>query len=82
MTCFNGEHTGIVEYATAEIWTVIVAAPRPGISKPESRQCGQSGRIGPAVEDASVDENVFGRHFCIRDLDIEKTVIAKYPSVP
>ena len=60
---------------------VAAGKPRPQIAKPERRQDVQLGRIGAAIVNRDLNENVLGRFLGILDEDVEVAVVVEDPRV-
>ena len=54
-----------------------IGLPGPDIPRPKLRQYMQFSRIGGAIVDRHLQENVFNIGLCVFDLDIEITVVGK-----
>src|SRR5262245_4792453 len=57
-----------------EFWLFLLAAPRPGVPKPQGRQHVDFGGLWPAVEDGNLDEYVLRIGFGVLDEDVEVPV--------
>src|SRR6516162_268860 len=56
---------------------VVAAAPGPGVAEPQRRQDVHLGRLGPAIVDRNLDQNIFRPILGVFDEDVEVAVVVE-----
>src|SRR4029077_11509131 len=59
-----------------------IAAPAPGVAKPNGRQQMEGCGLGSAVRRRCADQNVVRRYFGVINLDVEETLVRERVCVP
>ena len=81
MARFNDAHFFGTAAPGVQVWAAFVAAPAPGITKPERRQNVQRRRHRPAICRGRANQDIVHRIFCVVDLDVEEPAFQR-SSVP
>src|SRR5207248_1783606 len=74
---FNHCPCGFAQHRLASL-----AAPAPGIAKPNGWEEMQARRFGTAIRSGCANQNIFWSCLCIRDLDVEVAIPRQSISVP